>query len=105
MQRLDPAVMHVSCIQAGMLLARLGRPEVTNCIAGLVQYKYSYEETGDHVQEIKRVYNAAKSGEFDFNHMSSFALGETPVEPVNSMAVDAPESSPPTSVRCHPSWV
>ncbi|KAK0244380.1 hypothetical protein EDD85DRAFT_807791 [Armillaria nabsnona] len=68
--RLDPAVMHVSCIQAGTLLARLGRPEAINCINGLEQYSLAYEEAGDHASEIRRIY---RTGESDFNHMSSVA--------------------------------
>jgi len=78
--RLDSAVMHVSCIQAGTLLARLGRPEVSNCIAALEQYSAAYEEVGEHALELKRVYSSAKSGEFDFNHMAS-------VSPRSSVAV------------------
>jgi len=71
--RLDSAVMHVSCIQAGTLLARLGRPEVSNCIAALEQYGAAYEEVGEQAVEMKRVYASARSGEFDFNHMASVA--------------------------------
>ncbi|KAI0632440.1 hypothetical protein C8Q77DRAFT_924437 [Trametes polyzona] len=69
--RLDCAVMHVSCIQAGMLLARLGRPEVSNCITGLEQYAYAYEECADSAAEIKRVYSLALAGETEMNHMAS----------------------------------
>ncbi|TFK52292.1 hypothetical protein OE88DRAFT_1807225 [Heliocybe sulcata] len=69
--RLDPAVMHVSCIQAGTLLARLGRPEVTNCIAGLEQYSAAYAEAADHATEMKRHYASARAGEADFGHMST----------------------------------
>ncbi|PIL22841.1 hypothetical protein GSI_15536 [Ganoderma sinense ZZ0214-1] len=64
-QRLDCAVMHVSCIQAGLLLARMGRPEVTNCISGLEQYAYAYEECADQAAEIKRIYHQAVAGELD----------------------------------------
>ena len=72
--------MHVSCIQAGMLLARLGRPEVTNCITGLEQYAYAYEECAEQAAEIKRVYGAAVSGEQEHNHMASVvARGATDV--------------------------
>lgn len=59
--------MHVSCIQAGTLLARLARPEVMNCIAGLEQYSYSYEEAGDQAVEMKRLYNMARAGEIELN--------------------------------------
>ncbi|KAF8073810.1 hypothetical protein FPV67DRAFT_1479374 [Lyophyllum atratum] len=57
--RLDPAVMHVSCIQAGTLLARLGRPEVKSCIDGLEQYS---ARNG-------RIYNQALAGDPQFSHM------------------------------------
>ncbi|TFK40606.1 hypothetical protein BDQ12DRAFT_679740 [Crucibulum laeve] len=69
--RLDPAVMHVSCIQAGTLLARLGRPEVTNCIAGLEQYSHSYEEAGDQASEMRRLYNSVRGKQPELNHMAS----------------------------------
>jgi hypothetical protein len=88
-QRLDPAVMHVSCIQAGTLLARLGRPEVSNCIAGLEQYSYSYEEAGDQAIDIKGIYNLARVGDFDMNHMASVVPR---VATSNSMMVDEPVS-------------
>lgn len=88
--------MHVSCIQAGTILAKLGRSEVKNCIDGLEQYSSSYEEAGDHAAEIRRIY---RMGDADFNHMhsatpragiemSSMALG--PVEP-EGMMVDGPD--------------
>jgi len=63
--------MHVSCIQAGTLLARLGRPEVSNCIAALEQYGAAYEEVGEQALEMKRVYASARSGEYEFTHMAS----------------------------------
>ena len=70
-QRLDCAVMHVSCIQSGMLLARLGRPEVANCATGLEQYAYAYEECADSAAEIRRSYAAALAGECEWGHMAS----------------------------------
>ena len=85
-QRLDPAVMHFSCIQAGLFLARLGRPESSNCISALEQYSASYEETGDQAKEISRTYAMAKSREFDFNHMASVAPRVMP----NAINVDSP---------------
>ena len=63
--------MHVSCIQAGMLLARMGRPEVTNCINGLEQYAYAYEECSEQANDIQRQYAQALAGDFDLNHMAS----------------------------------
>jgi hypothetical protein len=70
--------MHVSIIQAGTLLARLGRPEVSNCINGLDQYRYSYEETGDQLLEMRRVYQAATSGEVQLSRMLPFAMAAMP---------------------------
>ncbi|KAI0081557.1 hypothetical protein K474DRAFT_1656349 [Panus rudis PR-1116 ss-1] len=69
--RLDSAVMHVSCIQAGTFLAKLGRPEVENCIEALKQYSHSYEEMAERARDIQRVYDAARNGESDFTHMAS----------------------------------
>lgn len=53
--------MHVSCIQAGTLLARLGRPEVSNCIGGLEQYSNAYEEAGEQATEMKKAFNLVLS--------------------------------------------
>jgi hypothetical protein len=104
-QRLDPAVMHVSCIQAGTLLARLGRPEVSNCIAGLEQYSYSYEEAGDQAIEMRRVYTAVRSGELELNHMASVAPRVAGLASANhAMLVDEPliggDSIPPLHSVC-----
>ena len=63
--------MHVSIIQAGTLLARLGRPEVDNCIKGLQQYAYAYEECQEQANEIGRIYSQAVAGDVDLNHMAS----------------------------------
>jgi hypothetical protein len=69
--RLDPAVMHVSCNYAGILLARFGRPEVQNCIEGLEQYSYSYEEAAEQALELRRLFALARAGQADFTHMAS----------------------------------
>lgn len=61
--------MHVSCIQAGTLLARLGRPEVKSCIDGLEQYSCSYEEAGEQALEMGRIFTQALAGEPQFSHM------------------------------------
>lgn len=84
--------MHVSCIQAGTLLARLGRPEVTNCIAGLDQYSYSYEEAGEQAQEMNRLYNLVKNGELELNHMASVAprINTSPQSSHHMKIVDDP---------------
>lgn len=54
-----------------MLLARLGRPEVSNCIAGLKQYNYAYEEAGEEAVQMESIYAAALNNESDLNHMAS----------------------------------
>ncbi|OSD07532.1 hypothetical protein PYCCODRAFT_1359171, partial [Trametes coccinea BRFM310] len=91
--KLDCAVMHVSCIQAGMLLARLGRPEVSNCIDGLEQYSYAYEECADQATEIKRVYLQAQAGETELNHMASVTPrpGSAGEAGMNAMNIDHPQ--------------
>jgi hypothetical protein len=71
--------MHISLIFAGHLLARLGRPEVMNCINGLKQYSYAYEESGDQANEIHRAFNRARGGELELNHMASIAPRMNPV--------------------------
>lgn len=88
--RLDPAVMLVSVIQSGNLLARFGRPEVSNCIAGLEQYSYSYEEAGEQALEMRRTYNQVRAGELELQHMAAVAP-RLPYEPSeHSMIVDEP---------------
>lgn len=89
--------MHVSCIQAGMLLARMGRPEVTNCINGLEQYAYAYEECADQAAEIKRIYHQALAGEFDVAMSGASSNSRaTPTDPgpppssAGAMSVDSP---------------
>jgi len=77
--RLDPAVMHISCILAGTLLARLGRPEVSNCIAGLEQYSYAYEEAGDQANEMSRLFQRVRYGDLELNHMASILTRVAPV--------------------------
>jgi hypothetical protein len=65
--------MHVSCIQAGTLLARLARPEVANCVAALRQYAFAYEEAAEQGGEIERVYaqaRAARAPEDLLGHMA-----------------------------------
>ncbi|KAL7280160.1 hypothetical protein ACG7TL_006579 [Trametes sanguinea] len=93
--KLDCAVMHVSCIQAGMLLARLGRPEVSNCIDGLEQYSYAYEECADQATEIKRVYLQAQAGETELNHMASVTPrpGSAGEAGMNAMNIDHPQTA------------
>ena len=87
--------MHVSCIQAGMLLARMGRPEVTNCITGLEQYAYAYEECAEAAAEIKRIYHQALAGELESTTNSRATPTEAVASPTassasNAMNVDQP---------------
>jgi len=109
LQRLDPAVMHISCILAGTLLARLGRPEVSNCIAGLKQYSYAYEEAGDQAKEMDRLYNRCRMGELELSHMISTVAQIPSTSQSHRMSVDE-DNSPrlsgsshvsPTNVTCH----
>lgn len=78
--------MHFSCLTSGTLLARLGRPEVSNCIAGLKQYHYAYDEAGEEASEMERAYGAALAGESDVNHMASVVI--PPTHNNQAMAVD-----------------
>jgi hypothetical protein len=59
------------CIHSGFLLARLGRPEVQNCISGLQQYSFAYEEAADQANEMARIYN---SGGEELAHMAGVGL-------------------------------
>ncbi|KAG1785979.1 uncharacterized protein HD556DRAFT_1434916 [Suillus plorans] len=88
--KLDPAVMHVSCINAGNFLARLGRPEVFQCIKALEQYSYAYEETKEHAKEISREYDAAlQKGPNNFHEMASAISPSSRAFPAEIMSVDA----------------
>ena len=78
--RLDPAALLISCNLSGILLARFGRPELQNCIEGLEQYAYSYEEAGDQAQELRRLFALARAGQTDFAHMSG-AVGRQQQNP------------------------
>ncbi|CAE7053890.1 unnamed protein product [Rhizoctonia solani] len=53
--RLDPNVVHYSTYAAGLLLARQGRPEAVNCITGLRQYAFAYEEAHIQADEIEGI--------------------------------------------------
>ncbi|KAF5389321.1 hypothetical protein D9757_003453 [Collybiopsis confluens] len=68
--KLDPAVVEFHIIAAGQLLARLGRAEASTCIEGLEQYSRSYEEAGDHAQEIRKLLEQAHNGVLDLSHMA-----------------------------------
>lgn len=72
--RLDPAVMHVSCIYAGTLLARFGRPEYTICVRGLEQYGFAYEEVWEQIKDMHRSSAAARVGDWDFIHMAAMGM-------------------------------
>ncbi|OJA08788.1 hypothetical protein AZE42_01287 [Rhizopogon vesiculosus] len=89
--KLDPAVMHVSCINAGNFLARLGRPEVFQCIKALEQYSYAYEETKEHAREINREYDLTlQKGPHNFHEMASAVRQPSPRNlHSEAMSVDA----------------
>lgn len=88
--KLDPAVMHVSCINAGNLLARLGRPEVFQCIKALEQYSYAYEETKEHAREISREYDVAlQKGPNNFHEMASAINPSSRAFHAEAMSVEA----------------
>lgn len=70
--------MHVSIIHAGFFLARLGRPEVQNCIEGLEQYSYAYEETKELAQSIRRDYEQTLIKGPSFHEMSNTVPRRTP---------------------------
>jgi hypothetical protein len=93
--------MHFSCLTSGTLLARLGRPEVSNCIGGLKQYSYAYDEAGDEAIEMDRIYHNALAGDSDINHMASVIVSQN--QPNHAMVVDQPgfsrRSSTTHSVR------
>ncbi|KAJ3910667.1 hypothetical protein F5879DRAFT_928437 [Lentinula edodes] len=69
--KLDPAVVEFHIIAAGHLLARFGRPEVATCIDGLKQYSHSYEEAGEHAQDIRKTYEQVRNSGVDLNHMAA----------------------------------
>lgn len=98
-QRLDSAVMHVSCIHAGLFLAKLGRPEHHHCVAALQQYSHAYEEMAERAVEIRKIFEAAVGGEFDFTHMASVVprlngYGPHPGFPMEGIAVSRNSHSP-----------
>lgn len=90
--------MHVSCIQAGVLLARLGRPEVSNCIAGLEQYGSAYEEAGEAATDIRKRFTdcTSRPGESNFTHMGFAILPPRPTSD-SGMLVDEPMQPPRVS--------
>jgi hypothetical protein len=83
--------MHVSCINAGNFLARLGRPEVFQCIKALEQYSYAYEESKEHAREITREYDLAlQKGPNNFHEMASTIRQPSPRSSQSeAMSVDA----------------
>lgn len=98
--RLDPAVMHVSCNYAGILLARFGRPEVQNCIEGLEQYSYSYEEAADQALELRRLFSLARAGQTDFTRMASAVVRQQQhPHPHNNSHQHQPTQAPPQQVQ------
>lgn len=96
--RLDPAALLISCNLAGILLARFGRPELQNCIEGLEQYAYSYEEAGDQAQELRRLFTLARTGQTDFAHMSG-AVGRQQQNPQQSQHHSRETSTQPVHTQ------
>jgi hypothetical protein len=87
--------MLISCNYAGILLARFGRPELQNCIEGLEQYAYSYEEAADQAQELRRLFALARAGQTDFAHMSG-AVGRQQQNPQSSQHHSRETSAQPS---------
>jgi len=81
--RLDPNVIHFSMYAAGKWLARLGRAEVENCIAGLMQYGYAYEEAWDQCVELENMYSSA-TAEMTPITMTRSDAPFSPVMPIQS---------------------
>ena len=92
--RLDPNVLHYSIYAAGILLARLGRPEVSNCISGLQQYGFAYEEALDQAAEMNQVYQAAApQAHSGVDHVGGGAGGfQPPPPPSTSAAAPQPQT-------------
>ena len=64
-----------------------------NCIEGLEQYSYSYDEAAEQAADLRRLYTLAQSGESEFSHMASViprSVQQSPrqVVPNNGMYVD-----------------
>ncbi|KAK7469120.1 hypothetical protein VKT23_003611 [Stygiomarasmius scandens] len=91
--KLDPAVMEFSCIAAGQLLAKMGRPEVMTCVSGLEQYSHSYEEAGEAAQDIRKTYEAVRNGNSELNHMAQYA------KHIPSMPTVTPDPVAPEHLR------
>jgi len=70
--------MMPSCGHAGLLLARLGRPEVSNCIAGLQQYSFAYEEAAEQANEMIKIF---RSGDGELNYMASVVSRVSSITP------------------------
>ena len=61
---------------------------MSNCIAGLEQYSYAYEEAGDQANEMSRLFQRVRYGDLELNHMASVITRVAPVSspPVQSNA-------------------
>jgi len=66
--RLDPNVLHYSTYAAGLLLARQGRPEAVNCITGLRQYAFAYEEAHIQADELESILAAVNRERTEREH-------------------------------------
>jgi len=101
--------MEFSCIAAGQLLAKMGRPEVMTCVSGLEQYSHSYEEAGEAAQDIRKTYEAVRNGNSELNHMAQYAkhipsmptVTPDPVAPEHlRMDVDGDQVMGKSEVKC-----
>ncbi|KAG8743584.1 hypothetical protein FRC10_011731 [Ceratobasidium sp. 414] len=86
--RLDPNVLHYSTYAAGLLLARQGRPEAVNCITGLRQYAFAYEEAHIQADELESILAAVnrertqrEHGDERHNHVPSPSYGRVAQTP------------------------
>ena len=52
---------------------------MSNCIAGLEQYSYAYEEAGDQANEMSRLFQRVRFGDLELNHMASILTSVAPV--------------------------
>jgi len=85
--RLDPNAMHWPIFSAGRLLARLGRHEVMNCIDGLNQNGFAYEEAWTQAKQISDTYETvtsvaaakAAAAHMPFEGAKSTPLGQLPM--------------------------
>ncbi|KDQ20816.1 hypothetical protein BOTBODRAFT_26832 [Botryobasidium botryosum FD-172 SS1] len=97
--RLDPNVIHFSMYAAGKWLARLGRAEVENCIAGLMQYGYAYEEAWDQCVELEAIYSTAIAEMASMSTPINTNRSDATFSPVMPMQSDLRHGMNPSTVH------